>query len=115
MLCIDPPSHRPDEDLLERWFHQFKPVDLGYPRSLGEKLLRIAVRLEPNLGVSGEVLSFGNLGRLQKLRAAFKLNDDMVALVARLDFPNPSRENGFPVVDQTDRVAELLDLIHPMG
>ena len=63
MLRIGLASHGLDEDLFERRLNQLEAVDGGHGRGFVQQLLRVAVRLELDLGVAGEVLGLGDLAR----------------------------------------------------
>src|SRR5512146_2732683 len=52
MLRIGGASHGLDKDLFKRWFQQLKAIDRCHSCCFTQKLLRIAVGLESNLGVS---------------------------------------------------------------
>ena len=50
-LRIGLASHGLDENLFERRLHQFEPVNLRHCRSLVQQLLRVSMRVQPDLGV----------------------------------------------------------------
>ena len=77
-----------------------------------QQLLRFAMRLELDFGVAGVVVGLGNLVALQEIGAAFKLHDDVVALVTAFDLAHAAAEHGLAMVDEADGVAQLLHLIH---
>ena len=54
-------------------------------------------------------------GLLEKIGAAFELDDHVVALVARLDLAHPAGEHRLALVDEADGVAQLLHLVHAVG
>ena len=75
MLRIGLASHGPDKDFFKRGLDQFEAIDGCRGRGLLQQLLRVAVRLQPDLCMAGEVLCLGNLGALKKVRASLKLNN----------------------------------------
>src|ERR1017187_1665660 len=60
MLCIGFASHGLDEDLFKRGLDQLVAVDGGHGGGLVQQLLRIAVGLELDFRVAGEVLGFSD-------------------------------------------------------
>src|SRR5664279_3147717 len=108
MLRIGSAPHGLDEDLFERRLHHFKAINHRPRGSLAQQLLRVAVFLESNLSVAGEIFRFGNLRAVQKIGVAFKLDDHMIALVTGLDVAHPARQDCLTFVDKTDGIAELL-------
>ena len=54
-------------------------------------------------------------GLFKKVGAALELDDHVIALVARLDLAHPARQHRLAVIDQADRVAQLLHLVHAVG
>src|ERR1700738_5556339 len=69
-LRIGLASHGLNEDLFERRLDQFETVDGGDCRCFMKQLLRVAVGMKANLGVTGEVLGFGDLGAIQEAGVA---------------------------------------------
>ena len=82
ILRIGLASHGLDEDLFERRLDQLEAVDCRRGGGLMQQLLRVAVRLELDLGVAGEVSGLRNLVAGQKSRASLELDNNVVALVA---------------------------------
>src|SRR5580692_6716247 len=74
-------SHRLDEYLLKRGLNQFVPVNGRHGRGLVKQLLCVAVLLQPDFGVAGEVLCFSNLRRIEKGRTSVELDNDAVAFI----------------------------------
>jgi len=71
-------SYRENEDFLERRLNQFEAVDGGHGSSQVQELLRVAVGLEADFSVAGEVLCFGDFVALRK--AASPSNSTMTRL-----------------------------------
>src|ERR1700733_8171821 len=112
ILRIGFASHCPDEDFFQRWFDQFEPIDGGARRSFLQQFLRVAMRLQLNLRMPGEVLGFGNLRAVEKLLATLKLNHHVIPFVARFDLAHAAGEHCDSVIDEANRIAELFYLIH---
>src|SRR5271165_376779 len=104
-LGIGLASHGLNENLFERGLDQFKAIDSGGRRGLMQQLLRVAVRFELDFSVAGVVVGLGNLVATQKIGAAFKLHDDVVALVAAFDLAHAAAEHGLAMIDEADGVA----------
>src|SRR5580698_8193167 len=115
ILRIGLASHGLDEDLFKRGLNQLKAIDGSHARGLVEQLLRIAVRLERDLGVAGVVVGFSNLVALEEVRVAFEFHDHMIALVAAFDLAHFAREHRLAAVDEADGIAELFHLVHAVG
>ena len=115
MLRIGLASHGLDEYLFKRRLDQLEPVDGRHCRGLVQQLLRIAVRLQLDFRVAGVILRLRNLIALQKRGASFKLDNHVVALIAALDLAHLAGQHRLAVVDQANRVAQLLHLVHAMG
>src|ERR1035441_121996 len=114
-LCIGLASNGLDEDLLERGLDQFESINLGCGSCLMQQLLRVALRLELDLGVGRKNLRFRNLIAVQERRTAFKFDDHAIALITGLDLAQIPCQHGLAVMDEADAVAQLLHLIHAMG
>src|ERR1035437_471212 len=108
-------SHGLDKNLFQRRLNQLEAVNRRLGRGLMQELLRVAVRLELDLGVTGEVLCLRNLITVQESGVSLKLDDHAVALVPLLDLAQIAGQHGLSVVDEANGVAELLHLIHAMG
>src|SRR5215472_11468889 len=65
-LCIGFASHRLDEDLFERRLDQFETIDCGDSGRFVKQLLGVALRLQADLGVAGEVFCFGVFRALEE-------------------------------------------------
>src|ERR1700733_3979015 len=105
-------SHGLDKNLFERGLDQLVTKDGGYGGGFMQQLLRVAMLFEANFDVAGEAVGLGNLFAREKCGAAFEFNDNAVALVAAFDFAHLAREHCLALVNEADRVAELLNLIH---
>ena len=72
MLRIGLASHGLDKDLFKRRLDQLEAVDGGHGGGLMQQLLRVAVWLEPDLGVAGEVLRLGDFFAVQEMRRCLR-------------------------------------------
>src|ERR1700733_4060296 len=79
ILRIDFASDRLDKDLFERRLDHFKTKDGSRGRRFTKKLLGVAVILQADLCVTGEVLGFSDLRTFQEFSATLKLDNDAIA------------------------------------
>src|ERR1700722_20808734 len=74
ILRIDFASDRLDKDFLERRLDHFEAIDPRAGGSFVQQFLSVAVLLEADLGVAGEILRLGDLGALQEVGVAFEFH-----------------------------------------
>src|ERR1035437_8032520 len=87
-------SHGLDKNLFQRRLNQLEAVDGRHGCGLMQELLRVAVRLELDLGVTGEVLCLRNLITVQESGVSLELDDHAVALVPLLDLAQIAGQHG---------------------
>src|ERR1700739_2956527 len=115
ILRIDFASDRLDKDFFKRRLDHLEAINSCDGGSLVQQFLRIAVFLEPDLGVPGEVFGFGDFGAVQESGAALELDDDVIALVARLDFADAAGKHRLPFIDKAEGIERFFSLVHAMG
>src|SRR6185437_12506271 len=102
-LRIDLFSYRADKNLFQRRLHQLEPIDHGFLHRRPQQILRVGVLMQLNGRLTAVIPKALHRSVMQETRIAFKIDDDAIALVARLHLAHASGKHGTTVVNQTDR------------
>src|SRR5580698_371712 len=105
-----------DEDLVQRRVHQFKLRDIcaGLQRG-AQDFLRIGARLQFRFRAVAKPREFFDRWRLQKCVRTGEFKLHRVFSVRLFDRPDVAVQNVLSLVDQADRVAHPLDLVHAVA
>src|ERR1700761_2387970 len=124
MLCMDLASgfdelgcalYGGDENLFERGLDDLEACDVGAARyGLDEQRLRVFRGVKLDFGDAGVVACVGNVAASEKGVVAGKDGLHVVARVTRFNLAHGAGEHELALIDERDRVAELLDLVHAM-
>src|SRR5208282_934431 len=108
-------AHRLHENLFQRRFHQFELVDARACGCQFQKFLRIGARRQSRFHVVSIIVErLHQPGFLEKSGIAFVLDLDVATAVAGLDLVQVAFEDGAPVIDQADGLAQPFCLVHAM-
>src|SRR3984957_13832294 len=102
-----------DEDVVERGLEQLEPADFDTGLNSGpEQLLRIGSGFQFRFHARAEAVDRGDRRMIQECVRSGKFDMSSVLAVGMLDRAQVAVQNVLAMVDQTDRVAHFLDLLH---